>query len=109
MIGLTSDRPHALREAILCCRKGGTISIPGVYIGNLDNILFGALTNKALTKKTVQTHVQRYMTPLLKKIQAGQIDPSIIITRCLPLEDGPAAYKTFRDKCDGCIKVVLKP
>jgi threonine dehydrogenase-like Zn-dependent dehydrogenase len=105
----TTDRAHVLREAIMCCRKGGTLSVPGVYTGFPDTIPFGPLMNKALTVKTGQTHVQRYSAPLLKKIQAGEIDPSFVITHRLKLEDGPAAYKTFRDKRDGCIKVVLNP
>jgi threonine dehydrogenase-like Zn-dependent dehydrogenase len=106
---LGTDRPHVLREAIMCCRKGGTLSIPGVYIGLLDKIPFGALMNKGLTVKTGQTHTHRYLAPLLAKIEAGEIDPSFVITHRLPLEEGPDAYKTFRDKKDGCIKVVLKP
>jgi threonine dehydrogenase-like Zn-dependent dehydrogenase len=104
-----TDRPHVLREAIMCCRKGGTISIPGVYIGALDKIPFGAAMNKGLTLKMGQTHVQRYLEPLLSKVQDGEIDPSFIITHKIRLEDAPAAYKTFRDKEDGCIKVVIKP
>jgi threonine dehydrogenase-like Zn-dependent dehydrogenase len=106
---LGTDRPHVLREAIMCCRKGGTISIPGVYFGFLDKIPFGAFVNKGLTMKTGQTHVQKYHRELLKRIEAAEIDPSFIITHRLPLEEGPAAYKTFRDKEDGCIKVVLNP
>jgi threonine dehydrogenase-like Zn-dependent dehydrogenase len=106
---LTTDRAHVLREVILCCRKGGTISIPGVYIGFPDKVPFGALMNKALTIKTGQTHVAKYHQQLLKRIQEGQIDPSVVITHIRPLEEGPAMYKTFRDKKDGCIKVVLKP
>ena len=106
---LGTDRPHVLRESILCCRKGGTLSVPGVYIGFLDKIPFGALMNKGLTVKTGQTHVQRYLEPLLAKIAARDIDPSFIITHRAGLEDAPALYKTFRDKEDGCIKVVLKP
>ena len=106
---LGTDRPHVLREAIMCCRKGGTISIPGVYIGLLDKVPFGAVMNKGLTLKTGQTHVQRYLQPLLQKIEDGEIDPSFVITHHLPLEEAPAAYKTFRDKKDGCIKVVLRP
>jgi threonine dehydrogenase-like Zn-dependent dehydrogenase len=105
----TTDRAHVLREAIMCCRKGGTLSIPGVYIGFPDTIPFGALMNKALTVKTGQTHVPKYHGLLLKKIQAGEIDPSFVVTHRLKLEDGPAAYKTFRDKQDGCVKVVLQP
>jgi threonine dehydrogenase-like Zn-dependent dehydrogenase len=104
-----TDRPHVLREAIMCCRKGGTVSVPGVYIGFLDKVPFGAVMNKGLTIKSGQTHVQHYTGPLLRKIVEGQIDPSFIITHKLKLEDGPKAYKTSRDKKDGCIKVVLKP
>lgn len=106
---LGTDRPHALREAIMCCRKGGTVSIPGVYVGLLDHMPMGAAMNKGLTLKMGQTHVQRYLEPLLETIESGQIDPSFVITHRLGLEDGPQAYKTFRDKEDGCIKVVLKP
>ncbi|MFO0811555.1 MAG: zinc-dependent alcohol dehydrogenase [Gemmataceae bacterium] len=108
-VRLGTDRAHALRQAIFCCRKGGTLSIPGVYIGFPDKLPFGALMNKALTVKTGQTHTQRYTRPLLAKIEAGEIDPSFVVTHSLKLDDGPAAYKTFRDKKDGCIKVVLKP
>jgi len=104
-----TDRPHVLREAILCCRKGGTVSIPGVYIGFLDKIPFGAAMNKGLTLKMGQTHVPRYHQLLLGKIEAGEIDPSFVVTHRLPLEEGPEAYRMFRDKKDGCIKVVLKP
>jgi threonine dehydrogenase-like Zn-dependent dehydrogenase len=106
---LGTDRPHVLREAIMCCRKGGTISIPGVYIGFLDKIPFGAVVNKGLTLKTGQTHVPRYSQKLLHKIEAGEIDPSFVITHRLTLDDGPEAYRTFRDKQDGCIKVVMTP
>jgi threonine dehydrogenase-like Zn-dependent dehydrogenase len=105
----TTDRAHVLREAIMCCRKGGTLSVPGVYIGFPDTIPFGALMNKGLTVKTGQTHVQRYLPVLLKKIVARDIDPSFVITHRLRLGDAPAAYKMFRDKRDGCIKVVLDP
>ena len=108
-VGLATDRAHVLREAILCCRKGGTVSVPGVYIGYPDKIPFGAAMNKALTLKMGQTHVQRYTEPLLKKIQDGEIDPAFVITHQIPLEEAPSAYKMFRDKTDECIKVVLKP
>ncbi len=108
-VKLSTDRPGALRQAIMACRKGGTLSVPGVYIGLLDKIPFGALMNKGLTVRTGQTHVQRYLAPLLKTIEDGQIDPSLVITHERPLEEGPDLYKTFRDKKDGCIKVVLKP
>ena len=108
-VGLGTDRPHVLREAIMCCRKGGTISVPGVYIGFLDKIPFGAAMNKGLTFKMGQTHVHRYLEPLLQKIETGAIDPSFVITHRLKLDDAPEAYKTFRDKKDGCIKVVMTP
>jgi len=106
---LTADRSHVLREAIMCCRKAGTISVPGAYAGFPDQIPFGAFMNKGLTMKTGQTHMQRYMKPLLGKIESGEIDPSFVITHRVKLEDAPNAYKTFRDKKDGCIKVVLTP
>jgi threonine dehydrogenase-like Zn-dependent dehydrogenase len=108
-VKLGTDRAHVLREAILCCRKGGTVSVPGVYVGVIDKLPFGAVMNKGLTIKTGQTHVQRYTGPLLQKIEGGEIDPSFVITHSLPLEEAAAGYKTFRDKEDGCIKVVLKP
>lgn len=108
-VGLATDRVHALREAIICCRKGGTISVPGVYIGFPDKLPLGAAMNKGLTIKLGQTHVQRYTEPLLHKIQSGEIDPSFVITHRLPLEEAPSAYKMFRDKTDECIKVVLHP
>ena len=106
---LGTDRPHVVREAIMCCRKGGTVSIPGAYVGFMDKLPLGAFMNKGLTLKTGQTHVQHYNKMLLKKIEAGEIDPSFIITHRVKLDDAPEAYKTFRDKEDGCIKVVLKP
>lgn len=108
-IGLATDRAHVLREAIICCRKGGTVSVPGVYIGFPDKVPFGAAMNKGLTFKMGQTHTQRYMKPLLEKIQNEEIDPSFVITHRVPLEQAPAAYRTFRDKNDKCIKVVLRP
>jgi threonine dehydrogenase-like Zn-dependent dehydrogenase len=108
-VNLATDRPHVLRETIMCCRKAGTISIPGVYIGFLDKIPMGAAMNKGLTMKMGQTHCQRYLSPLLEKIESGQIDPSFVITHRLPLREAPEAYRTFRDKEDGCIKVVLLP
>jgi len=106
---LTTDRVHVLREVIWCCRKGGTVSIPGVYVGFVDKIPFGAAMNKGLTFKMGQTHMQKYMKPLLRRVQKGEIDPSFIITHRLPLEEAPKGYKMFRDKEDGCVKVVLKP
>lgn len=109
MLMLETDRAHVLREAIRCCRKGGTISIPGVYLGVADKIPLGPLMNKALTIKTGQTHVPRYYERLLKHIQDGDIDPSFVITHVEPLENAPRMYRTFREKKDGCVKVVLKP
>jgi len=106
---LATDRPSALRQAIHACRKGGIVSIPGVYGGLLDKIPFGAAFQKGLTFKMGQTHMMRYMRPLLELIERGLIDPSFVITHRLPLDEAPDAYKTFRDKKDGCIKVVLKP
>jgi threonine dehydrogenase-like Zn-dependent dehydrogenase len=106
---LGTDRPSVLREIIMCCRKGGTISVPGVYIGTVDKIPFGAFMNKGLTMKTGQTHTHRYLKPLLEKVQNGEIDPSFVVTHRAPLEDGPSLYKAFRDKQDGCIKVVMTP
>ena len=106
---LATDRPSALRQAIHACRKGGIVSIPGVYGGFLDKIPFGAAFQKGLTFKMGQTHMMRYMRPLLELIAGGLIDPSFVITHRLPLDQAPEAYKTFRDKRDGCIKVVLDP
>jgi threonine dehydrogenase-like Zn-dependent dehydrogenase len=104
-----TDRAHALREAIMCCRKAGTISVPGVYVGFPDKLPFGAFMNKGLTMKTGQTHVHRYFEPLLERIRKNEIDPSFVITHRPRLEDAAKFYKIFRDKDDGCIKVVLKP
>jgi threonine dehydrogenase-like Zn-dependent dehydrogenase len=108
-VNLEADRPHVLRQAIKCCRKGGTLSVPGVYLGHVDNFPAGPLMNKALTVNTGQTHVQRYLDPLLERIEDGDIDPSFVITHQEPLEKGPEMYETFREKEDGCIKVVLTP
>jgi threonine dehydrogenase-like Zn-dependent dehydrogenase len=106
---LATDRAAALRQAIHACRKGGTVSIPGVYGGFLDKVPFGAAFGKGLTLKMGQTHMMRYLTPLLERIERQEIDPSFVITHRIPLEDAPEAYRTFRDKRDGCIKVVMKP
>jgi len=106
---LETDRPHALRQAITYCRKGGTVSVPGVYGGFIDKFPIGAVMNKGLTIKSGQTHMHRYMGPLLDRIQKGEIDPSFIITHRLALDEAPRGYKIFRDKQEGCIKVVLKP
>ncbi len=104
-----SDRPHVLREMIYVCRPAGTISVPGVYGGLVDKIPFGAAMNKGLTFKMGQTHVNRWTGDLLRRIQEGEIDPSFVITHTVALQDGPEWYAKFRDKQDGCIKVVLKP
>ncbi|MCW3150548.1 glutathione-dependent formaldehyde dehydrogenase [Stutzerimonas stutzeri] len=106
---LETDRPHVLREMIYVCRPAGILSIPGVYGGLIDKIPFGAAMNKGLTFRMGQTHVNRWTDDLLRRIQEGQIDPSFVITHTVSLEQGPEMYKTFRDKHDGCIKVVLKP
>ncbi len=108
-IRLATDRPHVLREAIQACRKGGTVSIPGVYGGFLDKIPFGAAFAKGLTLRMGQTHVHRYLRPLLARIEAGEIDPAFVITHRLPLAEAPRAYRIFCDKAEGCIKVVLRP
>jgi threonine dehydrogenase-like Zn-dependent dehydrogenase len=106
---MESDRPHVLREVMLLCRPAGVISIPGVYGGIVDKVPFGAAMNKGITIRMGQTHVNRWTDDLLRRIDAGQIDPSFVITHTEALEDGPEMYRTFRDKEDGCIKVVLKP
>jgi len=106
---LETDRPHVLREMIYVCRPAGILSIPGVYGGLIDKVPFGAAMNKGLTFRMGQTHVNRWTDDLLKRIQEGQIDPSFVITHSVGLEQGPEMYKTFRDKQDGCIKVILKP
>ncbi len=104
-----TDRPHVLRQAIHCCRNFGTVSIVGVYGGFLDKIPMGSAINRGLTFRMAQTPVQHYMPKLLSLIEEGKIDPSVVITHTAPLEDGPELYKTFRDKKDGCVKVVLRP
>jgi threonine dehydrogenase-like Zn-dependent dehydrogenase len=93
----------------MACRNGGTVSIPGVYGGFDDKIPMGSLMNRALKVKTGQTHVQHYMEPLLGRIQNGEIDPSFVITHTARLDDAPQMYKTFLNKEDNCIKVILKP
>ncbi|HEU5234409.1 MAG TPA: zinc-dependent alcohol dehydrogenase [Terriglobales bacterium] len=106
---LATDRPNVLRQCIMACRKGGTVSVPGVYGGFLDKIPFGAAMNKGLTFKMGQTHMMRYMRPLLERIERGEIDPTVVISHRLPLSKAPEAYKMFRDKEDHCTKVVLDP
>ncbi|MDP1667398.1 MAG: zinc-dependent alcohol dehydrogenase [Methylobacter sp.] len=106
---LGTDRPHVLRQAIKSCRKGGTISVPGVYVGYGDKIPLGAAMNKGLTLKTGQTHVQKYMPILFEKIEKDEIDPSFVITHHMQLDDAAKGYSIFKEKQDHCIKVVLKP
>ncbi|MGE5612528.1 MAG: zinc-dependent alcohol dehydrogenase [Bacillota bacterium] len=108
-VNLVTDQIHALRQAINCCRKGGTVSVPGVYGGLADKFPVGAIFNKGLTLRSGQTHVQRYMRPLLERIQKGEVDPSFVITHRLPLSQAAEGYGIFSNKQDGCIKVVLKP
>jgi threonine dehydrogenase-like Zn-dependent dehydrogenase len=109
MTMMATDRASSLRQVIHCCRKGGTVSIPGVYGGFIDKMPMGAAFNKGLTLKMGQTHVHRYLPKLLALIESGAIDPSFVVTHRVTLDDAPEMYKTFRDKKDGCIKVVMKP
>jgi threonine dehydrogenase-like Zn-dependent dehydrogenase len=106
---LETERPIALREAIMACKAAGTVSVPGVYGGMSNMIPMGAMMNKGLTIRTGQTHVKRWTDDLLQRIDEGQIDPTFVVTHTAPLGRAPEMYKTFRDKQDGCIKVVLKP
>jgi threonine dehydrogenase-like Zn-dependent dehydrogenase len=106
---LETDRPIALRQAILACRSGGTISVAGVYGGFLDKFPMGAIVNRSLTIRSGQCHVHRYLRPLLERIRRGEIDPRFIITHRLPLEDAATGYDMFFKKEDECLKVVLKP
>lgn len=106
---LESDRPHVLRQMIMACRPAGVLSIPGVYGGLIDKVPFGAAMNKGLTFRMGQTHVNRWTDDLLRRIEEGQIDPSFVITHTVGLEQGPEMYRTFRDKQDGCIKVMIRP
>jgi threonine dehydrogenase-like Zn-dependent dehydrogenase len=104
---LETDRPVALRQAILACRSGGTISVAGVYGGFIDKFPMGAIVNRSLTIRSGQTHVHRYLRPLLQRIQNGEIDPSFVITHRMPLGDAPHGYEIFNNKQDECLKVVL--
>ncbi|MCU1609553.1 MAG: hypothetical protein QOH09_1681 [Pseudonocardiales bacterium] len=104
-----TDRPHALREAIMACANGGVISVIGVYGGFVDKFPMGPFMNRSLRMRTGQCHVHRYMAPLLQRIQAGQIDPSFVITHRMTLQDAPRGYQMFRDKQDDCEKIVLSP
>ena len=106
---LETGKPTVLRQAIVACRKGGTVSIPGVYGGFVDKVPLGAIVNKGLTLRSGQTHVQKYLQPLLERIQEGEIDPSYVISHRMSIDDAPKGYKMFRNKEDNCTKVVLKP
>ena len=108
-VRLETDRPMVLRQAIVACRKGGTVSVPGVYGGFIDKFPMGSVVNKALTLKSGQTHVHRYLRPLLERVQKGEIDPSFVITHRLSLDEAPHGYEIFKHKKDNCIKIVLKP
>jgi threonine dehydrogenase-like Zn-dependent dehydrogenase len=104
-----TDRPFALREAIMSCRPGGTVSVIGVYGGLVDKFPMGAVMNKGLTIRSGQCHVHRYLRPLLERIESGEIDPSFVITHRLPLDEAAKGYELFKHKQDDCLKVVLKP
>ena len=106
---LATDRPHALRQAIYACRKGGTVSIPGVYGGFLDKFPLGAAFGKGLTLKMGQTHMHKYMPKLLSAIQEGKIDPTFVISHKLKLSEAPMAYSKFNEEKNDWRKVVLKP
>jgi threonine dehydrogenase-like Zn-dependent dehydrogenase len=108
-VRLETDRPIALREAIMACRNGGTVSVIGVYGGLIDKFPAGSMMNRSITIRTGQCHVQRYLKPLLERIQNGEIDPSFVITHHMPLNQAPEGYAIFREKQDDCIKIVLKP
>lgn len=106
---LATDRAHALRQSIQACRKGGTVSVPGVYGGILDKLPFGAAFSKGISLKMGQTHVQKYLRPLLELVVEGTIDPSFVITHRMRLDDAPEGYRMFNDKEGGCVKVVMAP
>jgi len=108
-VRLETDRPHVLRQAIQACRKGGTVSIPGVYGGFIDKFPIGAAFAKGLTLKMGQTHVPKYLQPLMERIQRGDIDPSFLITHRLTIDDAASGYRTFRYDQEECIKVVMQP
>jgi len=106
---LETDRPIALRQAIMACRNGGTVSVIGVYGGFIDKFPMGSLMNRSLTIRTGQCHVHKYLKPLMERIQKGEIDPSFVITHHMSLEDAPKGFETFVSKTDDCIKIVMKP
>jgi len=106
---METDRPMVLRQAILAVRKGGTLSIPGVYGGLLDKVPFGAAFGKGITMKMGQTHMHKYMKPLLERIEKGQIDPSYVISHRISLDDAPRMYSLWRDKKEQVTKIVIDP
>ena len=106
---IETGRPHALRAALVSVRKGGTVALSGVFGGLVDSIPMGAFVNKALTMRSGQTHVHRYLRPLLRRIEAGEIDPSFVVTHRMRLDDAPRAYEIFKHKEDECVKCVLNP
>jgi threonine dehydrogenase-like Zn-dependent dehydrogenase len=106
---METERPHALRQAITCCRNGGVVSVIGVYGGFVDKFPMGSLMNRSLTVRSGQCHVQKYMQPLLEHIEAGRLDPTFIITHRMQLDDAPNGYETFKNKQEECVKVVLSP
>ncbi len=106
---LQFDRPNVLRQTILACRKGGTVSVPGVYGGFIDKMPMGQFMNKGLVMKTGQTHMMRFMQPLLERVQKGEIDPSFIVSHRVSIDEAPRMYQVFRDKQEECTKVVLDP
>ncbi|OBF51899.1 glutathione-dependent formaldehyde dehydrogenase [Mycobacterium sp. 852002-53434_SCH5985345] len=106
---LETERPHAIREAAMSCRNGGTLSIIGVYGGLMDKFPIGAVMNRSLTIKTGQCHVHRYMRPLLDRIRNGDIDPTIVVSHHLSLDQAPHGYEIFKNKEDRCTKVILNP
>ncbi len=106
---LESDRPAVLRDVIMCCRNGGTVSVAGVYGGLIDKVPIGSFMNRSLTLKSGQTHAQRYMAPLLERVEKGEIDPSFVITHRLRLDQAAEGYDVFKNRRDECIKVVMRP
>jgi threonine dehydrogenase-like Zn-dependent dehydrogenase len=104
-----TERPHALRQAITCCRNGGVVSVIGVYGGMVDKFPIGSVMNRSLTIKAGQCHVQRYMRPLLERIRNGEIDPTFVITHRMSLGEAPKGYDIFKHKQDDCEKIVLTP
>ncbi|BAZ25299.1 alcohol dehydrogenase GroES domain protein [Kalymmatonema gypsitolerans NIES-4073] len=108
-VRLETDRPHVLRQMILACRKGGTLSVMGVYAGFVDKMPMGAFMNKGLTLKTGQMHGQKYMPRLLGHVIEGEVDPSAVFSHRLSLEDAPRGFELFKHKQDNCVKVLLKP